>query len=130
MTDSFKVQVNFKNGVPDLVNVRADSAAELAQLLDGLALVSPNIEAAKAVLVLQQGGLNPTVVPPAPSTAGGDWNSQPPAPPAPPAAPAAGGGPACQHGGKVWKEGQNKAGRPYKGWFCPANVNGCAPTWA
>lgn len=26
-----------------------------------------------------------------------------------------------------YKEGTNKAGRAYKGWFCP--MNGCAPKW-
>ena len=36
---------------------------------------------------------------------------------------------ACGHGERVWKAGKNKAGKPYRGWFCPKGADGCTPVW-
>jgi hypothetical protein len=35
----------------------------------------------------------------------------------------------CAHGPRVWKAGANKQGKPYRGWFCGKNVDGCKPIW-
>lgn len=38
----------------------------------------------------------------------------------------------CQHGERVYREGINGSGKPYKGHFCPSNDrdNQCKPEWA
>jgi hypothetical protein len=56
------------------------------------------------------------------------------APPQAPQAPVTGGtgaAPTCPHGVKEYKTGTNKAGRPYKAWFCPSSDknNQCKPEW-
>lgn len=37
----------------------------------------------------------------------------------------------CQHGRRVFKEGQNKQGKPYQGWFCshPILSEACQVKW-
>lgn len=132
MSDKPKLQANFKTNDGDLINVYAESADELANLLNTLAQASPLISSTGAALrgqpvqpgvaALQQAGFNPQPVPqaaPAPAQAPPTVDTNVPT----------GGGPACAHGTKVWKQGE-KNGRQWKAWMCPTKVPGCAPTWA
>jgi hypothetical protein len=42
-----------------------------------------------------------------------------------------GGGSFCEHGQRVWKEGISKSSqKPYKGYFCGSNVQGCSPVFS
>lgn len=53
-------------------------------------------------------------------------------PPFPGTAPAPRGtdGPACEHGGMVWKTGTSeKSGKAWKGWFCSLKGSACKPVW-
>ena len=36
----------------------------------------------------------------------------------------------CKHGARNYKEGFNKAGKPYKGWYCPQLSPECPVVWA
>jgi hypothetical protein len=35
----------------------------------------------------------------------------------------------CPHGARVYKSGTNKAGKPYKGWYCPQLSPDCKVEW-
>lgn len=135
MTEKCRLQVNYKGGVADLINVYADTSSELEHLLDTLADTIPAI---KAVEVALKNGGNPSAAAqavqnvlaafPAAQVVGAQTEVHHSAVPAQAAAPAA-AGPACQHGPMQYKEGVSKAGKAYKGHFCNAKPS-CPAVWA
>ena len=108
MSADCKIQINFKNGQPDLINVYAEDGLELVKLLGQLSESVSDITAASNFLK------GASAVAPI---------AQQPATPAPaPQVPAAPTLPSaehvCAHGARVYREGVNKAGKAWKGWFC------------
>jgi hypothetical protein len=115
MAEDWKLQVSYKTGTGDLINVRANTADELSVLLEGIGDFATQIAAVQRLVV----GASTT----APlSTSGSITNTEPPRSSAPPQAtpPSAGAGPTCQHGARKYKSGiSSKTGNPYAMWVCP-----------
>ena len=116
MAEDWKLQVSYKVG-QDMINIRANSGAELAVLLGDLAeeelatqiaAVAKQLTGASALAPLSTGG----------STAG---QTQAPASGtgwAPPVSNTS--APTCAHGPRVHKSGiSSKTGKPYAFWSCP-----------
>ena len=85
------------------------------ELPDG---VVPNVEYSTqpAAAALSPAAAEPEEFPPFPGTV---------------PAPRGSDGPACAHGGMVWKTGtSDKTGKPWKGWFCSLKGSDCKPVWA
>ena len=102
-----KIQVSYgRDG--SLINVYADSAQELEQLLtivqDTAALISTtrgalnNASGITANVNYAKAALGATPVQPAKAQSGN----------------------ACKHGERVWRESKPDAAKPWKGWFCPS----------
>ena len=115
MAEDWKLQVSYKTGTGDLINVRAGTVDELSVLLEGIGDFATQIAAVQRLVV----GASTT----APlSTSGSTTNTEPPRSSAPPQAtpPSAGAGPTCQHGARKYKSGiSSKTGNPYAMWVCP-----------
>lgn len=155
MSDDFKIQASFKtrsnpnSQLASLLNVRANDADELGVNLDALIAALPKINEIEALLgaveVVQeafapQSGAS---TPPqgqqaaygAPAAPQGQYQQRSSGGPGSvsykgdPGQANPQGQPAeiCAHGPRYWKEGINKGGKPYKGWFCTPNADGCAP---
>ena len=115
MAEDWKLQVSYKTGTGDLINVRANTVDELSVLLEGIGDFATQIAAVQKLVVgaavtapLSTPSTTPSTVPPR--------SSIPPL-----AAPASGGsGPVCQHGDRKYKSGiSSKTGNPYAMWVCP-----------
>lgn len=116
MAEDWKLQVSFKVG-QDMINVRANTGAELAILLGDIsedelatqiAAVAKQLNGASTLAPLSTGGSTPSQAPQAPSGTG--W--------APPVSntPV----PTCVHGARIYKSGtSSKTGKPYAFWSCP-----------
>lgn len=129
MSDEFKVQwsvslpprAQYAKG--DMLNVRGETAEEVESLFDSI-LNSEFMDKATSVgsLIYQAflvaEGLNHKESEGSASGATVTQDDQP----------AAGGGKFCEHGKKVWKEGNGAKGK-WQGWFCPSNVKTCKPDW-
>ena len=115
MADDYKLQVSYKTGTGDLINIRANTVDELSVLLEGIGDFATQIAAVQKLVV----GASAT----APlSTPSSTLNTEPPRSSAPPQAtpPSAGAGPICQHGQRKFKSGiSSKTGNPYSMWVCP-----------
>jgi hypothetical protein len=115
MADDYKLQVSYKTGTGDLINIRANTVDELSVLLEGIGDFATQIAAVQKLVV----GASAT----APlSTPSSTPNIEPPRSSAPPQAtpPSAGAGPICQHGQRKFKSGiSSKTGNPYSMWVCP-----------
>lgn len=114
--DSTKLQVNFKLADGTLINLYANSAAELEANLQSISDLAQTI--------LQTGGVftNGSNVAYAVKSLGATVIDEPVwAPSTPPAAPAISGSePACKHGPMTLRTGvSEKTGKPWKGYFCP-----------
>jgi len=114
--DSTKLQVNFKLADGTLINLYADTAAELEAQLQSISDLAQTI--------LQTGGVFTTGanVAYAVKSLGATVIDEPVwAPSTPPAAPAPSGSePACKHGPMTLRTGvSEKTGKPWKGYFCP-----------
>lgn len=124
-----KLQVNFKGGIPDLVNIYADNDGELFDLLGALDTDRVRDAIIAAGQSIQQAQAAITVVHNIPGSAVvGHSNVVPMQQPAA-AAPAA--GPSCIHGPKkfangVAKSGKN-AGKAWEAWDCPNKL--CPREW-
>jgi len=115
MAEDWKLQVSYKTGTGDLINVRANTADELSVLLEGIGDFATQIAAVQKLVV----GAATTVPLLTSSTTP---NTEPPRSSAPPQAtpPSAGAGPLCQHGQRKFKSGiSSKTGNPYSMWVCP-----------
>lgn len=122
-TENWKLQVSYKIGNGDMINVRANTADELSVLLENVGDYATQIAATQRALS-QAGTVAPlstlsttggTTPPPysAPTQAAPPYATTPPA-----GAPAA--GPVCVHGPRKYKSGISaKTGNPYSMWVCP-----------
>lgn len=125
MSDEFKVQwsvslppvAQYAKG--HMFNFRADTPEELEVLFDKV-LASETIQKALDVANLLTGAQT-VVSTPAPAAQGATVTQHP----------AAQGLHTCSHGVREYKEGTNRQGKAYAGWFCPEkNRNAqCAPEW-
>jgi len=115
MAEDWKLQVSYKTGTGDLINVRANTADELSVLLEGIGDFATQIAAVQKLVV----GASAT----APlSTPSSTPNIKPPQSSTPPqaVAPSATSAPTCQHGARKYKSGiSSKTGNPYAMWVCP-----------
>jgi hypothetical protein len=115
MAEDWKLQVSYKTGTGDLINVRAGTADELSVLLEGIGDFATQIAAVQK-LVVGAAATAPLL------TSSTTPNTEPPRSSAPPQAtpPSAGAGPLCQHGQRKFKSGiSSKTGNPYSMWVCP-----------
>ena len=116
MAEDWKLQVSYKVG-QDMINIRANSGAELAVLLGDLAeeelatqiaAVAKQLTGASVLAPLSTGASTPNQAQ-APASGTG-W--------APPVSNTS--APTCVHGARVYKSGIAKAsGKPYAFWSCP-----------
>ena len=122
MAEDWKLQVSYKTGSGDMINVRANTADELSVLLEGVGDYSTQIAAVQK-LVVGAYGLAPLATSPSTQGTMQSTSSAPPQAQAPSAmAPATQqqGGPTCQHGPRKYKSGiSSKTGNPYAMWVCP-----------
>ena len=116
MAEDWKLQVSYKTGTGDLINVRANTADELSILLEGIGDFATQIAAVQKLVV----GAATTAPLSMPTTT---TSTKPPQSSAPPQASAPSGGsagPTCQHGARKFKSGiSSKTGNPYSMWVCP-----------
>ena len=115
MAEDWKLQVSYKTGTGDLINVRANTADELSVLLEGIGDFATQIAAVQKLVV----GAAVTAPLSTPSTTP---STEPQRSSAPPQAtpPSGGAGPTCQHGARKYKSGiSSKTGNPYAMWVCP-----------
>jgi hypothetical protein len=111
MTEEWKLQVSYKTGTGDMINIRANTADELSVLLEGIGDYSPQIASVQKLLTgaynvapLSTPALTPATTPKVSSV--------------PDQAKAA--SPTCMHGPRVFKSGiSKKTGQPYAFWSCP-----------
>jgi hypothetical protein len=126
--------VNVKTARNTIVTVRGDSAAELANNVNGLIQQGLN----EHISVLEEVFLGVSTSAPvtqSPATAvaaamGGTIVAEVPRPQLVKTEPAQSSGPACRHGQMEWVAPANK---PWKGWFCPQPkeaTDKCAPQFA
>lgn len=133
--ESTKYQINFKTHKDGtLINIYADSIRELETQITDIAMISALIKSTEADLYT-----GPQSVASAPSVASvaQAFNATPVAAPvaqtfapAPAAAPSSSN--ACRHGAMAYREGVNAAGKPWKGYMCPAPkgaADKCEPIW-
>ena len=119
MSEEWKLQVSYKTGTGDLINIRANSADELSVLLEGIgdyatqiAAVQKLVTGVAAAAPLSMPSSTPNIAPP-PSFV-------PPQAAVAPATAAPTTGPTCQHGPRKYKSGiSSKTGNPYAMWVCP-----------
>lgn len=113
------INVPILEGDPDLISSEVELKLATVERHAGLiASVQSTLNAAAVVAGL----LGAKPVGAAPAALGGF--------PAPGTAAPQGQAPFCEHGQKTWKAGTSQSsGKPYKGWFCPSNVQGCSPTF-
>ena len=120
-----KLQVNFKGGIPDLVNIYAESDGELHDLLTALDTDQMRDAIVSAGQSIQQAQAAITVVHGIPGSAVVSHTAAPAAA----AAPAA--GPSCIHGPKKYATGTAKsgknAGKTWEAWDCPNKL--CPREW-
>lgn len=118
--EDWKIQVSYKIGNGDLINIRAHTADELSVLLENVGDYATQIAATQKAL-----GMAVTVSPL--STSSSTASTTPPQSSTPPQAqnptatgPAGTTGPTCQHGPRKYKSGiSSKTGNPYAMWVCP-----------
>lgn len=121
-TDDWKLQVSYKVGSGDMINIRANTADELSVLLENIGDYATQIAATQRQLA--------TAVTVSPlSTSSSTGSTMPPQSSTPPQVqtptamgPASSGttGPTCAHGPRKYKSGiSQKTGNPYSMWVCP-----------
>ena len=139
MTEEWKLQVSYKTGTGDMINIRANTADELSVLLEGIGDYATQIVATNKLL-----GAAYNVAPL--STTNSTTNTRPPlSSPMTQENPASGGieetvqdrygniwvynkagAPTCVRGTMVLKSGTSQAGKAYKCWSDPA----AGPKWS
>ena len=114
MAEDWKLQVSYKLGSGDLINIRANTGDELSVLLESIGDYSTQIA---AVQRLVSGAYNVAPLATTPTTQGTSpsTNFVPPQAVAPSAT-----GPVCIHGPRIFRQGTSKtSGKPYAFWACP-----------
>ena len=129
--EDWKIQVSFKTPGGTLINVRAETPAELKELLVGTDVIALDIigserkfTAVNTLAPLSTGGSTETQS--SQDFSGQGFPSTPPVATAPVAQ-----GPTCAHGARVHKTGVGAKG-PWSAWMCPTpkgTVGQCAPAW-
>jgi len=115
MAEDWKLQVSYKTGTGDLINVRANTADELSVLLEGIGDFATQIAAVQKLVV----GASTTAPLSTPSSTPSTEPRRSSAPPQA-SAPSATSAPTCQHGARKYKSGiSSKTGNPYAMWVCP-----------
>ena len=109
--ENWKLQVSYKTGSGDMINVRANTADELSVLLEGIGDYAVQIAATNRLL-----GASYTAAPlgtadTTPSTAPAAFS---------PTTQAGAVSPTCVHGTRIFRSGVSKTtGKPYAFWSCP-----------
>lgn len=129
MTEDWKLQVSYKIGNGDMINVRAHTADELSVLLENIGDYATQIAATQRAL-----GMAVTVSPLSTSSSIANTavppSSTPPQAQTPYATAAPTTGPVCIHGPRKHKSGiSQKTGNPYSMWVCtqPQGADQCKP---
>lgn len=125
MSDTKKLQVNFKTVGGTLINIYADDALELERLLTDVRDFAGPINATERAL---SNGSAPSVNDMIATQLGGQVIQNSVIPPTAPAPTLQEGH--CQHGKLVWRESKPGADKAWKGWFCPSpkgTPDQCAP---
>lgn len=128
MAEDWKLQVSYKLGSGDLINIRANTGDELSVLLESIGDYSTQIAAVQRMVSgaynVAPLGTTTTTTSIAPSV-----NSAPPQAVAPSAT-----GPTCVHGPRKHKSGisgpnSKQPGKPYSMWVCsmPQGPEQCPP---
>jgi hypothetical protein len=115
MAEEWKLQVSYKTGTGDMINIRANTADELSVLLEGIGDYATQIVATNKLL-----GAAYNVAPL--STTSSTINTKPPVslPPTPVSEASGTAAPTCKHGARIWRNGTSKStGKPYAFWACP-----------
>jgi hypothetical protein len=96
MNEEWKLQVSYKTGAGDMINIRANTADELSVLLEGVGDYATQIAATNKMLAA---AYNVAPLSEASGTAA----------------------PTCKHGARIWRSGVSKnTGKPYAFWACPS----------
>jgi len=113
-TENWKLQVSYKTGSGDMINVRANTVDELSVLLEGISDYSTQIAATAKML----NGAS-VAAPLATTTSTADipvWATSAPVQTQAPSST----GPTCTHGARKFLSGiSKKNGKPYQMWVCP-----------
>ena len=122
--EDWKLQVSYKTGTGDMINIRAQTSEELSVLLEGISDYSTQIAATSRIVSgnyvaapLGTAGLTPDITQSPISTT----------------APTSEASPTCLHGGRKYMSGVSKKnGKPYKMWVCsqPQGADQCQPVSA
>lgn len=115
MNEEWKLQVSYKTGTGDMINVRANTADELSVLLEGIGDYATQIAATNKQLAQAY-----TVLPL--STTHSTTSTTPPVslPPTPVSEASGTAAPTCKHGARIYRSGvSSKTGKPYAFWACP-----------
>lgn len=119
MSEEWKLQVSYKTGTGDLINIRANSADELSVLLEGIGDYATQIAAVQK-LVTGVAAAAPLSTPSSMPPTAQQPSFVPPQAAVAPATATPGTGPVCQHGPRKYKSGiSSKTGNPYAMWVCP-----------
>jgi len=123
-TENWKLQVSYKTGSGDMINVRANTVDELSVLLEGISDYSTQIAATAKML----NGAS-VAAPLATTTSTADipvWATSAPVQTQAPSST----GPTCTHGARKFLSGiSKKNGKPYQMWVCPQpqGADQCSP---
>ena len=131
MSENWKIQISPKLPDGTLVNLRAENAGEMEQILDWATANAQLITDTAALLI---GARNAAPVtqpqaqqPQAQQPSGWSNQPQPQVVQFPPQQQQGTGGPVCEHGAYVWKDFVSKKGNAVKGFFCPGQNTQCQP---
>ena len=109
--ENWKLQVSYKTGSGDMINIRANTADELSVLLEGIGDYAVQIAATQRLL-----GASYTAAPL--GTADTTPNIAPTV--SSPTIQAGAVSPTCVHGTRIFRSGVSKTtGKPYAFWACP-----------
>lgn len=119
--EDWKLQVSYKVGNGDMINIRANTADELSVLLENIGDYATQIAATQKALALAV-TVSPLSTSSSTASTAPAPSSMPPQAQTPTAtAPSSGTtGPTCIHGPRKYKSGiSQKTGNPYSMWVCP-----------
>lgn len=122
--EDWKLQVSYKTGTGDMINIRAKTSEELSVLLEGISDYAPQIAATSRVVFSNYVAAPLGIVGSTPDTM---------QPPISTIAPTGEASPTCLHGGRKYMSGVSKKnGKPYKMWVCsqPQGADQCQPVGA
>ena len=122
--EDWKLQVSYKTGTGDMINIRAQTSEELSVLLEGVSDYSAQIAATSRIVSGNYVAAPLGIVGSTPDTMQTPTSTT---------APTGEVSPTCLHGGRKYMSGVSKKnGKPYKMWVCPQpqGVEQCQPVSA